>query len=173
MRSRTGTSPPIRAARFADVAWLAALERESFATDRISTAEFGRLLRCDRYRIVVAQDMQGAPLGALVLKRRTVRRALYIYSLAVTSGARGRGVGKALLESGDAIAKHEGCRLIELEVRCDDQAAIGFYRDAGFRLHTELTDWYGDGGAAWRATKRVFSRGARRPAVPSDKGTQP
>lgn len=150
----------IRPARPADVRWLAALETESFASDHISTAEFRRLVNSRLCRVLVAEHA-GARLGAAVLKRRLARRALYIYSLAVAPAARGCGWGAALLTDADVVARREGCRSVELEVRADDPAAIRFYRLAGFRLRDRRSSWYDDGADAWSATRPVCTVGSR------------
>jgi GNAT superfamily N-acetyltransferase len=88
-------------------------------------------------RLVVADGDDGAIVGTLQLDlldsltRGGTRRA-QVEGVRVARGARGTGVGRALLEWAIAEARHEGCGLIQLtsDVRRDDAAR--FYAALGF-----------------------------------------
>jgi ribosomal protein S18 acetylase RimI-like enzyme len=60
------------------------------------------------------------------------RPLLNIHDIAVEPKARGRGVGRALLEAVEQVARHRGCAKITLEVRADNANARHLYRDFGF-----------------------------------------
>ena len=66
------------------------------------------------------------------------RRGLYLEDLYVVPSARGRGIGKALIEHLAAIAVARGCGRFEWAVLDWNQHAIDFYRSLGAEL---LTDW--------------------------------
>ncbi len=58
-------------------------------------------------------------LGFSTFKARPL---INIHDLAVAPEARGCGVGSALLNAVDALAKEEGCAFVTLEVRADNRA---------------------------------------------------
>jgi len=50
----------------------------------------------------------------------------------VEGAERGRGLGRRLLEAGEALARENGFASIELEVYAHNEAAMALYRGAGF-----------------------------------------
>jgi GNAT superfamily N-acetyltransferase len=88
-------------------------------------------------RLVVAEDSDGAIAGTLQLDlldslTRGGRRRAQVEGVRVARGARGTGLGRALLEWAIAEARREGCGLIQLtsDARRDDAAR--FYEALGF-----------------------------------------
>lgn len=61
------------------------------------------------------------------------RPLLNVHDLGVVSEARGRGVGRALLEGVEALARSLGCVKLSLEVLEDNGAARNLYESFGFR----------------------------------------
>ena len=72
-----------------------------------------------------------------------------IHDLAVAASHRGRGIGRLLLDRVEAEAHELGCCKLTLEVRFDNDRALGLYRSFGFR---DLGYGSGDGGV-WFQTK--------------------
>ena len=76
------------------------------------------------------------PAGLCQLRYRlsvwTGTEDCWLEDLFVEDGARGRGLGKALLEAAIKRAKARNCRRIELDVNEDNEAALALYRAAGF-----------------------------------------
>ena len=62
----------------------------------------------------------------------SARPLLNIHDLAVLPEARGRGVGRALLEAAQQQARVRDCCKMTLEVRDDNHVARRLYRDFGF-----------------------------------------
>lgn len=60
------------------------------------------------------------------------RPLLNIHDLAVSPEARGRGVGRSLLQAAQQHAAERGCCKLTLEVREDNLGARRLYRDFGF-----------------------------------------
>jgi len=56
-----------------------------------------------------------------------------IHDIAVSPEARGQGVGRQLLAAVEADARSLGCCKVTLEVRSDNQRAMGLYRSVGFQ----------------------------------------
>jgi len=61
------------------------------------------------------------------------RPLINIHDLAVVSAARGRGVGRRLLEAIEAEARSRGCCKVTLEVRPDNRRAMTLYQRCGYR----------------------------------------
>jgi len=57
---------------------------------------------------------------------------LNIHDIAVSPGHRGKGVGQALLQAVAEEARRRGCCKVTLEVREDNEVAMGAYLAAGF-----------------------------------------
>jgi len=60
------------------------------------------------------------------------QRLINIHDLAVVPQARGRGVGGALIDAVAAFGRANGFCRVSLEVRPDNQRAMGLYRAKGF-----------------------------------------
>ena len=59
---------------------------------------------------------------------------MYLYDLKVNAAARGKGVGKALIEAGLAAARERGYRGIYTQARDNNLNACMFYLKAGFEI---------------------------------------
>jgi ribosomal protein S18 acetylase RimI-like enzyme len=55
-----------------------------------------------------------------------------IHDIAVSPDARGKGIGRQLLEAVESDARALGCCKVTLEVRSDNQRAMGLYHSVGF-----------------------------------------
>jgi ribosomal protein S18 acetylase RimI-like enzyme len=86
--------------------------------------------------VVLLAYEQGQPVGlALCLLGFSSFRGrplLNIHDLAVRPEARGRGVGRQLLEALEVEARRLGCCKLTLEVRSDNTRAMELYRKVGF-----------------------------------------
>ena len=142
----------IRAARQDDVERLVALEEESFSADRVSRRSFRRFISGRTDILLVASDRTGLIGYALVLFRRGTALAR-LYSIAVCSKARGRGIGAALLDASEAGALKRGAMMLRLEVREDNERAIKLYRERGYREFGRYEDYYEDHAPALRFEK--------------------
>lgn len=84
-----------------------------------------RLKQVDQFRGLLAQvdgryvGLANCFLGFSTFKARPL---INIHDLAVAPQARGQGVGSALLQAVDRLAKEEACAYVTLEVRADNRA---------------------------------------------------
>lgn len=149
-----------RPAIASDVDALAALERESFESDRISRASFRRLIRRGSAALIVAHS--GASLiGYFLLLFRQRTSVARLYSLVVAGAAAGVGLGRALLAQAEELAAQRGCRELRLEVRLDNTKARALYEKAGYALFGRHDSYYSDGEAALRFRKALMPRRGR------------
>lgn len=146
--------PALRAANLDDLDALVALEEASFVADRITRRSFRNFIGSASALILVA-EAAGRPglLGyaALLFRRGTALARLY--SIAVAGPAAGQGIGRALLKAAEKEAFARDRILLRLEVREDNDRAIGLYRSEGYRPIGRYLDYYADHMPALRFEK--------------------
>ena len=138
----------IRRARPEDAAAVAALMEQLEAAIHGAVApglkaRFMRMLTLDHHALWMAED--GDRVVGLVTA--SLRPTLYhsgpsvlIDELVVDANARGRGVGRALLEAVVAWASEWGASEVEVSAEMDNEVAQAFYQRCGFRPEAVLLD---------------------------------
>lgn len=130
----------VRRATVADAAGLAPLLGAlGYPTEPAAVAErLATLLASPRDAVLMAEEAGSSdgPLGVLALHwgllLHQARPVARIGSLAVAEGARGRGIGKLLVRKAAALARAEGCEVLELTTGRQRHAAHAFYAAQGF-----------------------------------------
>jgi ribosomal-protein-alanine N-acetyltransferase len=118
----------IRAARPADAARLAPLERRCFS-DPWSAAAFEEMLRFPLTVALIAERQEEVD-GYLIA--RSIAGEGEILNLAVAPEQRRHGLGSQLLEAGLAALTEAGSRRVWLEVRESNEGAQALYLSRGF-----------------------------------------
>lgn len=144
---------PIRRAQRQDIPALVALE-QGFAGDRLSARSFRRFIGGDGADVWVYAE-NGIVLGNAVVLYRRGSSVARLYSLVVAAAARGRGLGRALLEWAEHQAAQRGGTELRLEVRPENAAAIALYRRAGYLDAGVIANFYEDGAPALRLQKAL------------------
>jgi ribosomal protein S18 acetylase RimI-like enzyme len=146
----------IRAAGLEDLEELLALEQACFQGDRISRRQFRYLLTRGNARTLVATDPHIPQLlgYVMVLFSRGTSLAR-LYSIAVSASARGRGVGRRLVEAAEAAARDKASADLRLEVRRDNTASLALFRQMGYREFGTIEDYYEDHMGALRLQKSL------------------
>ena len=144
----------LRLATLDDLPALLVIEQQCFRTDRLSRRSFRHLLTRGRAATLVAEH-GGVVVGyVLVLFSHGTLHAR-IYSLAVDPAARGLGLGRDLVDAAEDAATDQECSEIRLEVRKDNEAAIGLYESLGYRRFGVLAGYYEDHADALRYRKSL------------------
>ncbi|MBI3201749.1 MAG: GNAT family N-acetyltransferase [Myxococcales bacterium] len=91
----------------------------------------------------VARAAPGAPASAVLLTW-SVADELHVINVATHPNARRRGAARALLSEALAGAIRDRKRLVLLEVRRSNLAAISLYRSLGFSIHLVRRGYYAD-----------------------------
>jgi GNAT superfamily N-acetyltransferase len=129
--------PELRAASPDDAQRVAALlDQLGYpATVAEVTARLARLESDPAAWVLVAHDGERLlGLAAAHLRANLERDAptCRLTALVVDAPARGRGVGRTLLEAVTAEAERQGCERVEVTLRPEREAAEALYRSAGF-----------------------------------------
>ena len=121
----------------ADAPHIAELEKECFADPWSQNA----ITEAAKYgTIFLLAEQDGKILGYLGMK--PVLDEGYISNVAVTSSARGKGIGSALLEKLTSYAKENGIKTISLEVRPSNAPAIALYEKFGYKQVGRRKNFY-------------------------------
>ncbi|UYY58441.1 GNAT family acetyltransferase [Sphingomonas sp. S2-65] len=99
-------------------------------------ADFTLALRTQTAAVLVARDAAQA-VGSVMVGFDGHRG--WIYYLAVDLSHRGAGLGRALMAAAEAWLKVRGCPKVQLMVREDNEAALGFYQALGMERQPVVT----------------------------------
>ena len=142
----------IRHAGGADLGAVEALETATFSLDRLSRRSLKYFLTVPTATVLLAETgrvLDGYGLTAFRKGSKIAR----LYSIAIAAHAAGKGLGRVLLAACEADAQARGARVMRLEVRPDNAAAIRLYQGMGYVQFGRIEDYYEDDTAALRFEK--------------------
>lgn len=99
--------------------------------------DFARALEGESSTILVAEGEGGALLGSAMVGDDGHRG--WVYYLAVAPAARRAGLGRALMTAAEEWLRARGCPKVQLMVREDNAAALGFYETLGLERQGVVT----------------------------------
>ena len=148
--------PPIRRARPQDYPALRALEDLAFQEwRRASERSLKRSLASPRQSVwVIEHPKRRKELAALLVLWHHKTR-LRVYDVATHPDVRGEGLGYALMQHAEALARKAGCRDVSLEADEKDAALVAWYRRQGYRVVERLPRFYVGGRPAVRLRKEM------------------
>jgi GNAT superfamily N-acetyltransferase len=183
----------LRAARWPDDLPLLAGIDTSFTTDRIYRVvrdelsftlieepvgppllkEFGSVTddtRLPEMGYVAVAEQDGVLAGVVAAEYEAWKRRMAIRHLYVATGYRGRGIGRALLDRIESLARSAGARCLWLDTSNANYPAIQFYQRVGFRLCGVDLSFYDPEGPAQKEIGLFFVRELPGEAVHSPEG---
>ena len=86
------------------------------------------------HHLLVATDDHGQPVGmvsGVELTHPDKGTEMFLYELGVDSASPGQGIGRALVEARDEVARARGCYGMWVLTDADNDAALATYRSAG------------------------------------------
>lgn len=141
-------------ANIRDLDAIHALEKACFTEDIISLERYKTLLKRSSIRIFVMKDgIKIIASAILVLRKRS--EIARIYSFAVDKSYRGTMTAKNFYEYLEKFLRKEHKRVITLEVKITNHAAIRFYEKNGFVRSGLYKDYYEDHSNAYRMQKVI------------------
>ncbi len=153
------SSVTLRPMRWPDIEAVHAIETAVFEVDPWSAEQFWGELAQPTREYVVAED-DGVIIGyagAYLLPPDAD-----VQTIAVAPVAQGRGIGRVLLEELIANAVRHDCAQLLLEVRSDNESAIGMYERFGFESISKRRDYYASGIDALIMRLRPLSTASER-----------
>ena len=133
----------IRQAKLYDVPAMARIERDSFAAPW-SADEITKDVTAggNVYVAVALADDERAGYAEI----RMIAGEAQIYNIAIAPEFRREGIGEALLRHLIDKADADSCKLVTLEVRSGNEAAMELYKKLGFREVGRRKGYYARGG---------------------------
>jgi ribosomal-protein-alanine N-acetyltransferase len=148
----------VRPATAADLPAIEAIEHAVFDGERLSRRSLRYFLASDTAMVLVLA-LQTHVLGYSLIAFRKGSKRARLYSIALSPGEHGRGLGRFLLRSSENAAKAHGAAFMRLEVRTDNAGAIALYEKNGYRFFGRIEDYYEDGADALRFEKALSHDG--------------
>jgi GNAT superfamily N-acetyltransferase len=106
---------------------------------------FQAMIELSQYAIFIAEDEEGQVIGLLSASQRWTLwhtgACVLIEELVVDEGARGQGVGHALIQAALDWARTQGCSEVEVSTDHDNTDAQAFYRRLGFQSEALLLEY--------------------------------
>lgn len=132
------------AARPADVPGLLELEQGAFpASERWSEQSWLDELAATDRLVLAGRDADERVMAAATFQ--CVADTADLHRIMVAREHRGEGVAKQLMNAGLEWAQGVGASRMLLEVREDNDAALGLYEGCGFEMIARRNDYYGPG----------------------------
>ncbi|MBP6525326.1 MAG: ribosomal protein S18-alanine N-acetyltransferase [Dermatophilaceae bacterium] len=138
-----------------DIEQLAQLERELFADDAWSQQTWWAELAGRPRRDYVAEVEGAEVLGYAGLDHGG--DVADVMTIAVAPSARGRGLGRRLLDELETRARAGRAASVMLEVRADNAAAIGLYDRAGYTVVSTRRRYYQPGDIDALVMRKILS----------------
>ncbi len=148
----------IRPARVSDLGKIITLEEICFAEESFTRSQLRYLMTKAKADFWVTEEPGGEISSFIVLLRRKNSSGMRIYSVAVSPGYRGKGLGRLLLAEAEKRAKEAGLNHLRLEVSVLNESAVRLYLNYGFEVFGERPAYYKNGSKALLMRKEVSSR---------------
>lgn len=143
-------------AQDADLPAILDLERGGFAEpEQWSEHSWAAELSGQDRIVLAARDPEGTLVGVATFG--CVTDLADLHRVVVATGARGLGIGAALVRAGVDWAQALGADRMLLEVRPDNAAAVALYSNLGFTTIARRTDYYGSGVDALVMCRRLLA----------------
>ena len=134
-----------------DIDAIAEMEERCFS-DPWKKSDLANVVKYPFYQSFLAEEGgQVCGYGCLIVLFEDAELA----NIAVSPDVRGKGVGKALMESMHEKAKALGAERMLLEVRVSNASAIGLYEKYGYHRYGIREKYYADGEDAYLMTKAL------------------
>jgi len=155
----------IRAAKLSDVDELVRLENQCFQTDRLSRRSF-RYMLTKGHAVTLIEEERGEARGYVLVLFNEGTSLARLYSIAVDSRYRGKGVAQRLVEAAEAASIEQDRVYMRLEIRRDNPASIGLFTKLGYRQFGTYSDYYEDHMEALRFQKILVALRPNMAKVP-------
>lgn len=133
----------IEKAQLKDLENIVTIEQQVFNKDSYPAFVIRQLFDISGHYFMVAKE-HGEVLGYALGGLNTEKKQGWVLSLGVHSNARGKGIGKQLMEGLIEVLKTKNTKEIGLTVYPDNKAAISIYKKLGFEGDEVLDNYFLD-----------------------------
>jgi ribosomal protein S18 acetylase RimI-like enzyme len=147
----------VRSREPGDESFLEALSDEAFGSYAVEPARAVRAMMAEPSARTIVAELDERPVGFVVVTVRRRPRAFgpiaspavaHLDAIAVTAAARGRGIGRELLELAEAHAVAQGAQSLFLMTAARNRRARKLFEAAGFKNLAAIGDAYAYGDRA-------------------------
>ncbi len=146
----------IRPASLSDLPALFGIEQRCFESDRLTRRQWRYMLTKAHADILVAEHANQLQ-GYVLLLYNHATSVARLYSIAIESSARGKGLGSRLVQAAETAARDHGRAYMRLEIRQDNTPSMGLFEGLGYQRFGILDDYYEDHMQAVRFQKSLLS----------------
>jgi [ribosomal protein S18]-alanine N-acetyltransferase len=125
-----------------DLAWVAAMEQDSFESPWTIEGLRGELGAAFGLAIAALGE-DGEPLGFVLA--RSLYEDAHLLKIAITPARRGQGLGGSLLAAYEESVRERGAELSIVDVRVSNEAAKALYLGTGYRIVATRPRYYTNG----------------------------
>ncbi len=129
------------------------IEQACFGVDAFNRRQMRYLIQSQNPFLIAMAEKRIA--GYMILLKRKKVSMLRLYAIAIHPDFRGKGLASSLVDKAIQIASASGFSKISLEVRTDNHAAVSLYRQKGFEVTKQLSQYYKDGMEGYRMVLNV------------------
>lgn len=147
----------IRKVQPSDLDALVQLEQQAFPSDGLSRRAMKRWIGLNRRVFLVVCEAQ-LLIGYVLIIHHEGTRLGRVYSLAIATAHRGKGLAQLLLDEGEQQAARQGCIDMRLEVSTTNHRAIDLYHKRGYQEFGVYKKYYDNCDDALRMQKRLRQR---------------
>ena len=140
---------PIEQACLSDLDPILEIENMCFGPDSFTRSQF-RYLITKAKGVFYVLKFEGRVVAYISLTSNSYTRNLRIYSIAVHPDMRGKGFAQQLLDKSILYAFENALKVVSLEVKTTNAAAISLYEKNGFTKTSIISYYYQDGSDAYR-----------------------
>ena len=136
----------ISKSKLTDVKPLLELENSIFTSDKISRKQFAYNIKKQKYFYV--SKTENILIGYILCFEQ--KKVIRVYSLTVCKNFQGQDIGKKLLQ----YILNNSTENVSLEVNVNNFKAIALYKNLGFKISKQISNFYENGDSAYKMLLR-------------------
>lgn len=144
----------IRTASLGDLESIVKME-QTFGAEAFSRRSLRHFLLSKNIVLVAIDPIMKTRIAYAIILLRSDTTKARLYSITVTEEARGKGLGKLMMDAVEHHVRNSGRTAITLEVRTNNLVAQKLYRNSGFHYMKRLNSYYGEHIDGYRMKKEL------------------
>ena len=126
---------------------------EQFGADAYTALQFKQYMKTAKVFLVLKYEEK--TIGYAILHYRKNSSVGMLYSICIDKDFQGKAFGRYLLFNVEAYCKHHGLKKIKIECSENNEKAMRFYENLGYKTIGLAPDYYADGSSAFLMSKCI------------------